>query len=52
MNNQHLQIKHVKKINDYEYLNYGVAGYSLYQSFLKYKEVSKKINFENNFYST
>lgn len=35
-----------EKINDYEYLNYGVAGYSLYQSFLKYKEVSKKINFE------
>lgn len=33
-------------INDYEYLNYGVAGYSLYQSFLKYKEVSEKVNFE------
>lgn len=31
---------------EYEYLNYGVAGYSLYQSLLSFKERVKKIKFD------
>lgn len=35
-----------KQKEDYEYLNFGVAGYSLYQSLLKFKEVSKEIKLD------
>jgi len=35
-----------KKKEDFDYLNFGVAGYSLYQSLLQLKEVSKEVNLD------
>ena len=35
-----------EKKEDFEYLNFGVAGYSLYQSLLRLKEVTKEVNLD------